>query len=577
MPLFPLRLRRWSWRDTVALAALATFVVAGWSLGTGHLSWSDLAVPGAYLETEQSEVLVVLAQARAAADGLHVPMKSKWMSHLGAPTLANWSDWPRGGELQVMVLGWLTRACGPFAALNLFALAGHLLAAASFFLVARLQGVGRAWSLVGGAAFGLAPFLFAHAPHEPEVQQCWHVPWFVPVWRWLSRPGGLGLWSSRFWFSVAVAVLAGTQHAAFGLAFVLLAVVALLFSPSGLRDLAALRSASLVLAAAGLSFAAMHLDTWVFWANSGMNVSLLDGEQRWLEHHGLKLADLFLPPATHAWHALAAAVRSRAEPRALGGEGNYLGVLGLACLLTLAALSIRAVLRRRWSHLPAGAGQVLVILAFFSTGGLNLIAGFLGLPFQRTGHRVSVVVLLVVLLLGVRLASRSLARWPRLSWCAALLALGLVLADQVPQPPTPQVRSARAAQVESDRAFTLAMEAALPAGAMVMQLPHYSFPESAYPGLGPYAHLRPYLHSRELRYSFGGVRGRLPDLWFQELGQLSFADAVPRIRRRGFQAIFLNRAGYPDRGQIILELLAGQGFRRVIESRAGDLICVPLF
>jgi phosphoglycerol transferase len=146
----------------------------------------------------------------------------------------------------------------------------------------------------------------------------------------------------------------------------------------------------------------------------------------------------------------------------------------------------------------------------------------------------------------------------------------------VPTPPIRAVREARRQLVESDREFTAKLEASLPDKAMVMQIPAYAFPEMSYPALGVGDHLRPFLYSRDLRFSFGGIKGRAPDVWFSKLGQLSFPEALQQIRRRGYQALYFNRNAFPDRGTAMLATLADRGFRQVIESRAGDLVCVPL-
>ncbi|MEI8313563.1 MAG: hypothetical protein WCH98_22670, partial [Verrucomicrobiota bacterium] len=259
----------------------------------------------------------------------------------------------------------------------------------------------------------------------------------------------------------------------------------------------------------------------------------------------------------------------------LQDEGSYLGILGILSLGLLVFTTAAAFLRKCYSQIPIEAWQVLWIVVVFTTGGLNAIAGALGFTMFRTGCRYSVVILAIVLLFAVR----RMAALPLRSGMASLLAVlaaALVFWDQVPRPPDNKETEAIAFQIESDREIVEKMEAALPAGAMVFQIPIMEFPEAPAPGLSPYDHLRPYLFSNRLRYSFGSMKGREDTLWQKDLSKLSLPDAVKKLRELGFQAILINRNGFSDKAKGFLESLAAMGFLQVIESPAGDLVCVVL-
>jgi phosphoglycerol transferase len=122
------------------------------------------------------------------------------------------------------------------------------------------------------------------------------------------------------------------------------------------------------------------------------------------------------------------------------------------------------------------------------------------------------------------------------------------------------------------------MEAALPAGAMVFQLPIMEFPEAPAPGVPPYDHLRPYLFGNRLRYSFGGVKGRPDSDWQKDLARLpSLEKVVEEIKGRGFAAIYINRNGFPDRAKAIEEKLLEMGYSKPpIRNASGELSCILL-
>ena len=175
----------------LAPAALLGIVALGWCAATATWSLADLARPPAYLEDpSRADIIAVYAGLTAGAEGEATPFFWKRVERLNAPFEANWTDWPSLDELHSLVLVLLARLFGIFAGLKLTLLLGHLLAAVTFFGVARVSGSSPLWSFVGGLAFGLAPFLFAQSPHHSGVQWAWHVPLFTLVWRWaVTDPG----------------------------------------------------------------------------------------------------------------------------------------------------------------------------------------------------------------------------------------------------------------------------------------------------------------------------------------------------------------------------------------------------
>jgi phosphoglycerol transferase len=252
------------------------------------------------------------------------------------------------------------------------------------------------------------------------------------------------------------------------------------------------------------------------------------------------------------------------------------------------------------------AWQVLWIVLMFTTGGLNaIIASFTGFTLFRTACRYSVVILLLVLLW----AAERLTAWERNaagrmppetlrigSLTVAAAVCLLVLWDQVPRSPTPEQTGAIARQVESDREFVRRMEDSLPDGAMVFQLPVMEYSGQAIPGIPPYDHFRPYLYSRDLKFSFGNLPGDARDAWQmesqkrlvegaavdQQAQQIRFnignvRRAVDEIRKQGFVALYINRNGFPDRGRGLADALLELGYDKPpIYSAAGDMACIVL-
>jgi len=155
------------------------------------------------------------------------------------------------------------------------------------------------------------------------------------------------------------------------------------------------------------------------------------------------------------------------------------------------------------------------------------------------------------------------------------LCILLALWDQMPTMAQTRANLTELSRmVDSDRQFTKEIEENLPKGAMVFQLPIVDYPESPSFGVSSSEQFRPYLHSKDLRFSFGAVKGRPWLAWQRELGEMSFPDSIHRMESLGFAAVYVNRRGFQDRGESILNSFKELGYSKIIESKAADIFCV---
>ncbi|MEI8367656.1 MAG: hypothetical protein WCJ31_04415 [Planctomycetia bacterium] len=579
--------------DLVALATLLVTVTLAWCSAHGTWDAASWALPTSYPvagneDLEKSDVLGMFCYLKASGEGHLRPFLWKTIPNLGAPYEANWNDFPTLDEIPFFIDSLLARTFGLFAGLNVSMLLGHLLAAAVFFCVARWSSGTVLLSFIAALAFGLSPYAFQHGPHHMQVAYTWPIPLFLLVWRWVSTEPGIVPWSRRWWWAIAIGFTAGLHHVYYTNILCQLTLLGALIQYRHRRSLPALLSALAVIAAAAAAFVLMNLDTWTYKLAYGANDGAMVRDYQWLELYGLKIKDLFIPTLTHRSELLAGFSRShRAVAPLLDERASYQGIVGLACLLWLAFEAVGAMLERRERDVPIEAWQVFWIVLMFTTGGLNAILGAAGFTLFRSGCRYSIVIMAITLLWAVRRGS-TLERAMRIGrnpdaatlgiiGSAVIAACMVIVWDEVPRPPTKEEMATIVRQVDSDRTFTAKMEASLPEGAMVFQLPIMEFPEMPAPGVPPYDHFRPYLFSKNLRYSFGSMKGRPREAWQQELGKRSLEEAVTEIKKRGFAAIYINRNGFPDRALPVEKALRAMGYSKPpIVSATGDLVCIPL-
>jgi hypothetical protein len=596
------------------LALLLAIVALAWCAGNDRWSSAAWGVPTAYLEPEKGDVVHALAIMKAVSDGEFVPLAWKKVDALGAPSTANWNDFPMVEELLGVFFGLLGQLFGLFGGLNVGTIIAHLSAAAAFYIVARWEDCDLPWALVAALAYGLAPFIFAQSPFHITTEYVWHVPLFLPIWRWIATAPGLVWGTRRFWFALALGFITGLQSPYWTNILCQLTLLSAGIAYCRNGSWPALKSALAVIASAAVAFALMNVDTWTYRLAEGPNPGVLSREYKWMEIYGLKLVDLVIPPPTHNSDAFAAfAIEHKIGDPARGippasplqDEGSYLGIVGLLALGWLAWTAVYDAVKGRANDIPLAAWQVLWIVLCFTTGGLNAILGAFGFTLFRTGQRYSIVIMAIALLY----AAQRLTGWQRRStgvipadqlWIMVLTAasaIGLVILwDQVPRAPSREQTATLARQVEADREFTGKMEAALPAGAMVFQMPVMEFPESPLPGVPSYDHFRPYLYSKNLRFSFGSMKGREREKWQaalqakffesatldQQTGMIRVNEAnaraaIDELKRLGFTAIYVNRNGFPDRGKGIEEVLLALGYEKPpIRTATGDLACFIL-
>jgi hypothetical protein len=196
-------------------------------------------------------------------------------------------------------------------------------------------------------------------------------------------------------------------------------------------------------------------------------------------------------------------------------------------------------------------------------GGLSRALELVGLQGVRAWTRIAIVVAFVSIVVFARLLDRVRVvirrrRWrrPRLMWSSVLVIVVVVGVLDQASPALMPSPGARARLWRADEAFVASLERQLPRNAMVFQLPVVDFPEhSAIERLSAHDLIKEgYLHSKSLRWSAGGVRGRDGE-WQWPAASLPTRELVRGIAAMGFSAVMLDRYGFDDNGIVQLREL----------------------
>ncbi|GAC1441503.1 MAG: hypothetical protein NVSMB51_21660 [Solirubrobacteraceae bacterium] len=540
----------WPWLiATMALASL----LAIWALGLWH---ADLSVPFQY--TGDANFYAALIKGLAHhIDYQHNP-------DLAAPLGQVLYDFPdaTNDHLQLLLIKGMSLVTGNQALLlNGYFLLSFPLIAGTAFLVLRRLSVTRSSALVCAVLFTLLPDHFERSVGHLFLGVYIAVPLGAllmlrvfagePLWR-AGGPGGRrSIDRRRALATVALCVaiaMTGTYYAAFTVILMLCAGALCGFERHARGPLLAAAAAAALIGGVML---ANNLPNLVYRYEHGPNRAALARDPAQTEQYSLKLAYLLLPTPRHRIAALAD-LQNRYDTSSLPPqtESNTatLGFAGDAGLLALLAVLLAAVAAPgRWRRAPPRLRHagVLALIGFLlaTQGGGNSLLAYLATSALHAWARMSVFIaffaLLAVGLLLDRLrpSLRSLAP-------AALLVLGVL--DQTNAGDRPDYAATKAEYL-NDAAIVGAVEHTLQPGASVFQYPILRFPEqgSATGRQTDYDNLKPYLHSRRLRWSYGTVKGRASD-WQQALEGQSVAQQLKSISLAGFSGVLVDRFGYDD-------------------------------
>jgi hypothetical protein len=555
---------------------LAGAIAAVWCLSYGRTSLGAWRVPVDYYGDSIGHTLAYL---KASLDGAVRPLGVLTVPSLNAPFDANWNDFPRQHHVQFWAAGWLARGLGLFPTANLLLLLAHVLAAVSFYGVARYFRARWEWAFVGAAAFGLSPFLFYRSLAHLNLSYDWPIPLGVLVVTWCFGRRGLQPGSRRFAVALAVAAVTGFHHVYYvGLLgqFLVLASVMQALRRGRLAAIAApLVVALMLIAGAALDNAGTFAYVWQHGRNAGGLVRPYGG----LERFALKPIELVLPTGDTGlvpWRTLSTAYYHLALYRGELGSA-YLGLAGIGALAWLVLSSLTA---RSGRPVPAqGTRRALAwLLVYAVVGGVNGLLGTLGFVWFRATNRYSIWMLALLLLwAAVRLSRAGWTRRRPASLAAAAAACALVLLDQVPWHDPREAIHRWAGATTSDRLLVRSLEAALPRGAMLFQLPVADCPEGLRIGNAvPHEHFRPYLYAETLRFSYGTDKGRPREAWQRRVEALPPEAMARALEQIGFAGLLVNRKGYEDGGDELRRRMAAAGRSEAWESADRDFLFIRL-
>lgn len=474
----------------------------------------------------------------------------------------------------------------PGKVLNIFWLCSIVFAAWSALVGLSLLGV-RVWlAAVTGLVYAFLPFaILRNVGHISLVFYC--VPLLSLLVIWIAQGCVHPMSRSIRWVGYIGAVAQGFNYIYYSFFTLLLLAFAGWLGGVRMRSWQPIKQASLscaiILVAASINLA----PSFMSWYTNGKPPDMSYKSAVEAEVYGLKIRKMLAPneanviPFFSHWGQRD---RSASFPNENENVTARLGPMAAVGLIII-FLIILGLLRLRDQPeseviKPVAALSVFVVI-FATVGGLGAIFN-LFFPEFRTYNRFSVFLGFFALTVTAlwwqteyRVAYSSRKRVPLVAGLTVLVIVSLY--DQLLD--LRHLRNQRPdqeAQTLQLRSFVKQLEATVPAGSSVFQLPITGFPpDGGREQMMPYDHGRAYLASTSLHWSWPSFSLR-HRAWQDQLNGLEPAQLVEALAFSDFRLIWIDRFGYADKGEEIVSSLIAAGARELFPRESSRYVVLDL-
>ncbi|CAH1223464.1 OB-fold nucleic acid binding domain-containing protein [Paenibacillus sp. JJ-223] len=270
------------------------------------------------------------------------------------------------------------------------------------------------------------------------------------------------------------------------------------------------------------------------------------------EVYGLKVVQLLLPTTNHnvEWIKEKKDEYNSKAPLVNENDTASLGLIGSVGFIFL--LFILLFKKRSNNELEKINRSLSIMnisaILLGTIGGFGVLFAALVSAQIRSYNRLSIYIAffsLLALALNMDIWTKKKLKKSRIAWIVAVsLLISLVgIYDQSTHPL--QSKEVIASGYNNDAAFVERISDIMPKESMIFQIPYVSFPEGeSLNNMGNYDLLKGYIHSSDLKWSFGSMKNSYADRWMKELVQQPVKEALNILVHTGYTGIYIDRTGY---------------------------------
>ena len=493
--------------------------------------------------------------------------------HSGFPFVASSLDFPHSDTGSYVILWLISRFfTSPVAAINIYYFLGYSAIAIAAHAVMRAVGVSRLLAITGSFLYAFLTFHFVRLGH---LFFTWY--FVVPLYFYF----GFLLFSEKTIFfnkfknfkdnfltilSLIFLSSFGIYYSFFGcIVLCVCGILAAILTQNWRPFITGLLATSFIALGVVLNVLPSLFNILINGSNrEGVNRGA--GES---ELYSLKLVQMLIPRADHRFKPFAkfASEYNLGFPYITENASASLGMVGsiglILLLISVFTFSLAPPLRENVVKNQNSVHNftinskllilsLIIVLLFFITtvGGFSSLFAMLVSTSIRGWNRISIYIAFLSIIAFMLVLDFGIAKYVKTTLQTRVkifLTLGILflgLYDQTVKPCLTCIEGNRI-QYENDRNFILEIEKILPKNAAVFQLPYVAFPENEkVNNIGSYDQLRANIHSFNLNWNFGNMRGREGDWFYRKLSLMPINQQLTIARAIGFSGIFINKNGY---------------------------------
>jgi phosphoglycerol transferase len=544
-------------------AILLTLVIL---IGVMKLWHADLTVPFGY----NTDFIFSQAYIKEVVD-------NGWFLNnrfLGAPFGANMYDYPNSDGLTLLlvkVISIFTQQVGIIV--NFSFLLTFFLTTATSLYVFRKFGISRTVAVAISLLYSFLPYHFLRGEMHFFLSFYFQVPLLVMIILWIIN-GEYVMHSDipirirdlcrqkKFFLSALICFASssmGVYYAFFACFFLLVAGLVAFVRDKKISHIVA---TVILVCALGSGVILNIAPKLIYSHNHGTNTEVGIRSPVGSEIYGLKITQFLLPVGGHRIHRLAAATAKYNSVAPLPNEGSetlgLLGSIGFLLLLFVSLFEIGVNRDKTMEFFRQLATLNIAGVLLATIGGFGSLFAFLISPEIRAYNRISVfIAFLSLFALGlfldklIRFINRSSKRkW--ITFLLPLVILGIGIFDQTTALYVPDYIGIKN-EYKNDAQFVQQIQSSVPSDSMIFQLPYVPFPENPpVNNMGDYDLFRGYLHSQDLRWSYGTMKGRVGDGWYKEVSQQPLEEMLKTLSFSEFNGIYIDRYGYKDQASKLI-------------------------
>lgn len=515
----------------------------------------SLLVPYSYQDDSNFTLMFIKSQM---TDG-----KFWYSNQLSLPGEQNMLDFPSAQIFLyglIYILSLFTN--NHFVVFNLFFLSGFFLSGISAYFVLQQIKFRKLYSYLGALVFSFLPYHFAHGSIHIFLSHYFVVPlsFLVSYWILFSKEV-----KYQFWWVLLIGILVGSN----GIYYTYFSCLLILFSLFivGIQKQFTKKNLFLGILFITTTVAMVSLQllpNLKYWVNQGKNTSVGHRAPSEAVLHGLKLRQLFIPLHDYNISFFKKFTRTyKADPNYDMENRQYLGIVGiLGVLISVLIFFDLNIFNQKFTKKENKNNYLaikkwyfifmLLVLVSMSYGGATIIAQLITPKIRAYGRIIPLLnfSLIIIFLLYIQNWQNKVKK--KKTFLAIIIIILLFSLFDGLKAYNP-IKNNLIKDFHSDKKFIEQIEKKLLNGSAVYQLPYKDFPET--PNLhkiGSYELFKGYLHSKDLKWSYGSLVGRHVAGWQYSLSTKEPEEQLELMLERDFKGLYIDTYGYKDEGASIV-------------------------